>query len=414
MLIARQPVFDQNEKVFGYELLYREVGHQGYDCEDDNLATSRVIAASFLSANFNELAGDKRVLIHFTEELLSHDIATLFPRNKLVLEIGALPSQPSVELLKACTRVKDMGYTLAFDHTVLAPSQFQFLRLADIVKLDMLLIPREKAARMLALYHQKVDFLAMKLETMEAYQWARKSGCSYFQGYYFAKPVLIEGDTLDPNRINALRMIQVLKSEKSEFSDVAGIIEQDVSFSYEILKLMNSALFYRGTRINSIREAVVRLGMNEIKKWGMITALRKTAKQDKTEVLNFSLVRARFMEYFAKESGRENESSEFLTVGILSMLDALMNASMGKILSELSLPLEIEDALLGRRTDGVLYKALSIIIGCEQGDWARVNELAADFHVPLMTIASLHNEAINWSLEFQREMDREDAGRLRR
>lgn len=402
MLIARQPIFDTQKNVFGYEIFYREHNSNEYNYDDGNLASTRVIAATFFSMNLADFVGDKKVFIHFTEELLSNEIETLLPKDRLMIEMLEHETTPSVELICSCARLNNEGHKLVFDESVFNASWNKLFEMADIVKVNFLESTDEQIKKYIENRNDKVKLLAFKIEDIEMYEKAKKYGFDYFQGFFFEKPQLLEPKIIESNKFTVLKLFNVIFNKDIEFEEVAKVIEQDISFSYEILKLSNSVIFSRGNKVTSIREALVRLGINEIKKWGMISAMKKVSEKENEEVLNYSMVRARFMEQFACACGIEEKSMEFYTTGMISMLDVLMNTTMEKILDELELHDEIKDSLLNLNKNSELSKALSIIKNCEHGNWEEVEAVAKEKKISLSSIAVMHNESIKWTLDFQK------------
>lgn len=404
MLIARQPIFDKEKNVFAYELLYREVGSDRFNGVDGSVASSSIIASSLFSLDFNEIVGEKKVFIHFTDTLLSGNVATLLPKEKLVIEMINIGSEMTDEFYNSCKKLSDKGYELVFDMGIFSPVFNRIMPFVNIVKIDTKIFPEDFIRMIIDNHKSHIDFVAVKLENKNEYKEALKMGFKYFQGYYFSKPDIVSSNNLQPGKLSYMRMIKTLQSEELNFDEITAIIETDVAYTYEILKLVNSSYFTRGNKVNSVKEAVVKLGEKELRKWGMISALRKAADITEGEVLNFSLVRGRFMESFSKAVGKELESSEFLTTGILSMADVLMNTTMEKVITGIKIADKIGDALLGKDCTSDIYIGLMIILACEKGEWKEVERLIEKYNITLFAIAIMHNEAIKWTLDFQKQV----------
>ena len=410
MLIARQPIFSNNGEVYAYELLYREEGKEDYSCEDDNIATFSVISGQFLSRNgVGELTGGKKAFIHFTESLISQDVATLFPTEYLVIEIKQIHFQEN-EIIERCKGLKDLGYTLVFGDFIFKLGYEKMIDLADIIKIDFLKATEQQKKIYIEKYkNRKIKFLAERIETKEDYQKAVEWGYTYFQGYFFAKPVILPSNILSPNKLSVLKMMRCINQEKLDFEELTHIIETDVGFSYEILRIANSAFFSRGKKINSVHQALLRLGINEIKKWALLAVVRKNEtnfSSNYIELVNFSMIRSKFMELFSKAIGYQKQSSVFMTVGILSMLDIIINIPMETMVEELSLTEEIKDVLLVKDKKSILALSYQLILNCERGNWKEVSQIAQKMKVPLNVVADIHNEAIKWTVNFYKETDK--------
>lgn len=405
MLIARQPILNNKNEVFGYELLYREVGHESYACDDDNIATINVILNNFLSFDVKNLFEKKKIFINFTESLINQDIATLFSKEELIIEINAMDSVDS-KMIESCRRLKSFDYKLAFGEFVLKEGFEDLLELADIIKVDFLNVSdEEKISLVQNNKNLNVDFLAEKVETQNEYTDALRYGYTLFQGYFFAKPSLISPHNLTPSKINVLQLIKAVSEKDIEFEDLTWIIESDVAFSYEILKIVNSAFFSRGRKISSVRQALVRLGMTEVKKWAMISSLRRLGGNENKEIITIAMIRSRFLEMFSKIIHCNQKGAEFMTVGILSMLEVLTQVKLEVVLDTLSLAEEVKDALINANSETSLAIAYQIIVNIEQGQWKMISELATKLNVSIKDIADVHFEAIKYVIDTNKKLN---------
>jgi len=404
LFIARQPIFEINGDVYGYKLLYREVGEESYSCVNGDLATSSVIAGNFLSTALESTTGGKKAFINFTESFLTMDIATLFPSEYLVVEV--METDTAIEkVINACTRIKSLGYMIAVGDFVFKSDFAELLKLADIVKVDFLAkSDQEKIDIIRKNRDGKTKFLAEKVESHEDYKKAIEWGYNYFQGYFFSKPEIVSSKTIHPSKWSQIRLMSVVNEKKIDFAKIAEVIEMDPAFSYEILRIVNSSYFSRGATIKTIKHALIRLGIADVKKWCYITALRKQGDKKYDEVVAMSMIRAKFLELFSSLLGTIHNSSEYITVGILSSLDILLGSPMETILQEMHLSEDIANALLGKNDEAVLSQSYRLILECEKGNWPQVATISKTLGVGFGQIAELHNEAIKWVVEFEKEL----------
>ncbi len=404
MFIARQPIFQGNGDVYGYKLLYREAGQDSYSCVNGDLATSSVIAGNFLSSALESTTGGKKAFITFTESFLKMDIATLFPSEYLVVEV--LENSVAIEeIINACTRIKSLGYMVCVGDFAFKPGFTELLNVADIVKVDFQVkSEQEKMSLVRNFKNEKMKFLAEKVESYEEYKKAIEWGYTYFQGYFFSKPEIVPSKTLHPSKWNQIRLMSAVNEETIDFGKIAEIIEMDPAFSYEILRIVNSSYFSRGAKTKTVKHALIRLGIADVKKWCYITALRKQTDKKYNEVIAMSMIRAKFLENFTSVMGIMNQSAEYTTVGILSKLDILLGSPMEIILQEMQLSEEISNTLLGKNDDTVLSQSYRLILECEKGNWKQVEMICRDLGVEIIKIAQLHNEAIKWVVNFEEEL----------
>lgn len=399
MLMARQPILDLNNEVYGYELLYRDAGSEVYTCDDDNRATAQVIINNFLSYDVKEIFENKKIFINFTEELITNDIATLFSKDELIIEIQEM-EQVTQSLLDACKRLKSFEYTLAFGEFVFKKGFEQLVEFADIIKVDFLAVSEsEKSSLIKNNKNEHIRFLAEKVETQDEYIKAKEIGYTMFQGYFFAKPSIMSSHHLVPNKKNIIQLLKAIADPNVRLEDLSWIIESDVALSYEILKLVNSAFFSRGKKISSIRQAIVILGINEIRKWSILFSLRSLDESANDEIIKITMIRSRFLEFFSKKINTSQKGSEYMTVGMLSMLDSITHTKMSHVLDTLSLTDEVRDILLMNQVETPLAIAYHIILNIENGSWKEVSRLADLLNVTVKEIADIHFEAIKYVIE---------------
>jgi len=394
VFVARQPIFTKNKNVFAYELLYRSGKQNFYDHTDGDQATSDVITNSFSVIGIDTLTGGKRAFINFTQNLLKKEMATIIPPGSVVIELLE-DIVPDEEILAACRKLKQLGYTLALDDFVAFNKISPLIDLADIIKVDFLkakpddwkAIPRE-------IGNGRIRFLAEKVETLEQYEEAMACGYSYFQGYFFSKPEIFSGQDLAPYKLNYLRIIQEINRFGGDFDRIEEIVKQDVSLSYKLLRLINSAAFGLVTKVTSIKYCLVLLGIKEFVKWVTLVSLRNIGEDKPDELIILSLIRARFAELLAPEVGLRERSSDLFLMGMFSMIDALMDKPLQEIIDEIPVADDVKDALLGNVNP--LREIYDVIIAYERGEWDVLAEKTARLDVPESEVSRLYITALQW------------------
>lgn len=398
LLFARQPIFDNRGRRHGYELLYREPGELAYGQHDGDMATSSVMAASFLSMGVGELSGQSKAYINFNENMLLRGVATLFPKNSIVIEILET-IEPTEEIINACRELRNKGYKIALDDFVLREDYLPLIKLANIIKIDFMQL-RTEAERKAVIQlnkHFNIKFLAEKVETREDYDMAVRLGYSLFQGYFFSKPVIVNTNNIPPSIVNQIRLMQLLENNDPDIGDIADVIEKDVAFTYEILKLTKTVRYYRGNRITSIRQAAMLMGLNELKKWAYITIIRKIADHDQEENISLSVQRARALEQLAELTGNREHKMSFFTLGLLSMIDVLTGCEMQTVAPELPISDEMREILLGNNTDSVMNTCYQFTIAYEKAQWILAEILGEKLGVNMDQMASFYLDAVVWS-----------------
>jgi c-di-GMP-related signal transduction protein len=394
--VARQPIFDRQLKVFAYELLFRS----GFDnvCDIDgsegDIASSEVLTTSFVITGLQELTAGRRASINFTRNLLLQEIPTLFPPEVLLVEVLE-DVVPKPEILRACRKLKNAGYTILLDDFTPEYLPSPLLEYVDIVKVDFgacsisncLAIPQR-------LENRGLRFLAEKVETVEQFRQAVESNYTYLQGYFFSKPVIRTDNTIPGSKLVYLRILDEINRPGVDFADIEKVVKQDVSLSYKLLKFLNSAYFGLTQPITSIGHGLALLGMREIRKWVALSALSRLAEDKPDEIIVQSLVRGRLCECIAGEMGLRNRGPELFLMGIFSLVDAIVDKPMSEILGQLPLTEETKSALLG--ADHFFRDVLDTVISYERGDWPRFANLAATIHLGEDVMPNLYQESMRW------------------
>lgn len=395
--IARQPIFNKDKTVFGYELLYREKGEKAYTGLDGDDATLNVMSNSFLSVGMETLTGDKKAFINFTERLITAEVASLFNNEQMVVELLET-IEPSEHVVKSCKNLKELGYSIVLDDFILREDYEPLIELADIIKLDFLNTPLSENKAIIEKYqHLGIKFLAEKIETIEEFDLAVNLGCTYFQGYFFAKPEILSSHTIAPYKLSYLKLISVMYDNDPDFNEITEIIEHDISFSYEVLKLVNSAAFYKRNTINSIKQAIVFMGLEGIRKWIYLAVSKKIiGNQKPNEIINYSMIRLKFMEQLADRLGESKNKSEYITVGMLSLMDALMDMEMTTILNAVHLSEDIKNTLLGVDQHNKLSLAYQIVLKYERAELEQLTDLCNRLELEIQEVSQMYYQALKW------------------
>jgi len=370
--VARQPILDTAQKVFGYELLFRHSLEQNlYDMNDGDHASSAVLNNSFHTIGMDTLTNGKPAFINFTRTLLLNEIATAFPKDLVKVEILET-IEPDEAILKACRKLKRAGYTLVLDDFVLTEEMEPLVAMADIIKVDFLTTQgtdREKVIEKIG--EKNIRYLAEKVETRADFKQALACGYTYFQGYFFAEPTIISGRELPSYKQTYLHMLSAIHNPNIEFAELESIIKHDVSISYKLLNYINSAFFGLSQKIRSIKHAIAMLGLKEVRKWLSVIALSQIGKNKSEALLNMSLIRANFCELLAPKAGLDK--SELFMTGLFSMIDAFLDRPLESILEKLPLSENIKAALSG--ADNSIRQLLDLVIAYERGKWQQCHTI---------------------------------------
>lgn len=391
--VARQPIFDRQMNTVGYELLYRRSENNYYEGIDDSQATADVIHNAFLVMQFDNLTGGGKAFINFTQYLLEEGIPHMLPKENVVIEITE-KIEPTESVLEACRNLKEAGYTIALDDFVLTDAGLPLLELADIVKVDVLVTGPDEQESLIQKYGSRCLFLAEKVETREEYLAAVVRGFHLFQGYFFAKPVIHRASDLGGFDASLIRLMHETNRDDVDYQRLAEIIEKDIGLSYKLLKSARSLYYGARNPVTTIKQALVRLGASELRKWVFLMMLKGVQVQENRELIDNCLVRGRMMELIALEVGLKEDHMNYFLTGLFSSIDVLLHRDMSDILEELAIDGEVRAALLGDHNR--LRRMLDSIMVYERGDWGAHKD-TPQYHIAEITRMTLYFQALQWS-----------------
>ncbi len=395
--VARQPIFDCNGQVYAYELLYRSGLDNYFAHHDGNEASSSVINDSMFGFGLESLTGGKIAFINLTRDVLLNEWITVIPKELVAVEVLETV-EPDDAVIEACKKLKQYGYTLVLDDFVYAERFEPLLALADVVKIDFIVSSKDERAAMCEHFkNASFSLLAEKVETHEEYQEALDLGFIYFQGYFFCKPEVISRKDIPGFKLNYLRFIQELNRPDADYDAMEKIIKQDVALSYKLLRYINSVAFGWRKKIESIKQALVMLGERPLKKWASLAAFSSIADDKPPELLTTSLIRAAFCESIAADVAMKDKTMDLFFIGMLSVVDALVDRPMKEILDEISISDYVKEALIDGGTPAA--NVLQLVIAYEHGEWGKVTEMIDLLGLDEARVPELYYKAIEWADE---------------
>jgi c-di-GMP-related signal transduction protein len=394
--VARQPIFRNNKKIHGYEVLFRDGISNFFPKDvDGRRASSTVLSNTFLSIGLEELTGGPPAFVNFPKELILNRIPLMFPPKSLVIEILE-EVEPSEEVVEACRNFVAKGYVIALDDFIYSAGYSKLLSLSKIVKLDFRALPPEQlksTVKKLAPYG--LQLLAEKVETHEEFLQARQMGFSLFQGYFFSKPEVVKGKDTTTPKMSLLQIMAEANKEDVEISKLGAAITRDVAISYKLLRYVNSAFFRRLQDITSIGQAIFMLGENQIRRFISLIAMASLGADKPGELIRASATRAKFCELAGGLDGFKGMSAELFTLGLFSLIDAILDDSMENLMARLPLSDPIKKALVSG--SGPIAGFINLASSYEKGDWAEVAATAAALGISESELPRCFMEALAWS-----------------
>ncbi|WP_108126277.1 EAL and HDOD domain-containing protein [Saccharospirillum mangrovi] len=341
VLFARQPIFDRGLQVFGYELLFRQGGLEQAVFEDGDLATRSVMLNAYTHSNIEQALNQKPGLLNVTKTMLN--ALPDFLRHTLIIEVLE-DYHSDDDLIAILAHLRERGFRLAlddFEHKDYRPA---LIDIVDLVKIDVLATGRDDIQKLVnTLRSHAVKLVAEKVETYDDFQFCLELGFDYFQGYFFCQPEAVHGRRLQPGRINLLKLLADLYRPDISVNDIYRHVQQDTVLSYKLLQLVNSSFYRRGQHVDSIHQAVALLGIDRIRGWATLINMDRFDNKPR-ELQREALTRAFFCEQLGQRLAPD-QSDCFFTVGLLSILDALMDQTMTEVVQELPLSADIKAAL---------------------------------------------------------------------
>jgi c-di-GMP-related signal transduction protein len=397
VFVARQPIMNRNNQVFAYELLYRTNEKNFFDQSvTSNVATSLLLMNSYYTFGIETLVGESRAFINFDKHLINAEIPMLLNKEKIVVELleDIIPDR---DFMRQIRKLKENGYTIALDDYVIGYPYQELIDLSDIIKVDFFGNTKEQLLEIAQTmrYTNKI-LLAEKVETQEIFEWAKSVGYDLFQGYYFAKPSMVKGKGVNDSSYQYVRILEELNKDEPDYKNISSIIETDVSLTYKLLKLVNSH-FTSTRKITSIQHGLSILGIESFRKWVSLAMVQNLSTNKPQELVKISMTRAKFLELIGLNSKLKKHSNEMMLVGILSVLDAMLEKPMSQIVSELPISENIKKALILETGD--YTQAYRTVLEFEQGHFEQVKGCLENLGVRCEQIPNFYYEAIGWAEE---------------
>lgn len=375
--VARQPIFDQQLRVCGYELLYRRSENNIFENVDDSLATADVIHNAYLVFNFRELTEGTRAFINFPQTLIEGEVPSLLPRQSLVVEVLE-HVEPTEKVLQSLRSLRRQGYTIALDDFVFEEKYRPLIGLADIIKIDYQATPVDQQQKLIDALGHRIEFLAEKIETPAEYEIAKRLGYKMFQGYFFSRPIVEHGAEVHPLRHTLIEMLKELDRPEPSFRRISAQIERSVDLSYKMLRTVNTVYQKGRHTIQSIEQAVARIGLDELKRWSYLMLLREMQTSESKELIKQSVIRGKMMELIAVDTLTDGLPFDAFITGIFSSLDVILDEAMQTLIAELPVAPPVKAALLGEQNglrklleDVIAYEQLTIPLHNTDSDWSQ-------------------------------------------
>ena len=398
--LGRQPILDRSQGLFGYELLFRNAPVGPAHVTNDLSATASVIAHA-AQLGMEKTIGDALGFVNVDADAILSDIFPFLPREKVVLEMmNTVQATPQV--LHRMQELAGHGFTFALDDvTGDTADMAAMLPMVAYVKMDMRSTALSTLMKLAPRLRQDGKrLIAEKVETRDEFKHCLDLGFDYFQGYYFARPVIMSGKKLSPSQLAVMELMTLVTSD-ADNHEIERAIKRDVSLALNLLRLVNTPAVGARQRIDSLSQAVTILGRRQLQRWLQIMLYAEPSKRghSMTPLLMLATTRGRLMELLASKlrpSQREAADIAF-TVGIMSLMDTLFGISMKEILEQIPVSDDVRGALLDRSTFyGGLLKLVECIERIEEMD-SHIVPTLRDLAMSTDELVELEMAAFEWS-----------------
>jgi EAL and modified HD-GYP domain-containing signal transduction protein len=355
-LIGRQPILNRNEEVVSYELLFRSINSRDAAVISDvSQASASVIIDTLSEFGLERILGSNRGFLNVELEVLMSDAIEILPMERVVLELlETVAVTPA--LIQRCRELKEKGFVLALDDHEYNPLYEELYGIVEIIKVDLLQTPMDKMQGMIDNFRPYgLKLLAEKVESRDVFLQCRSMGFEFFQGYYFARPSVIEKRRVDEAAATLLKLMRLM-SEDADTAVVEQAFGRSPGLTYKLLLLVNSVSIGARGKIQTIRHAVAMLGRRRISQWVQLALFASDDSRGlKNPLVEMAAVRASFMQQLASRHPLlrvDPEAPELaFMVGILSLLESIYDISIEETVETLDLTIEVRDALVSREGD---------------------------------------------------------------
>jgi c-di-GMP-related signal transduction protein len=395
IFVARQPILDKKQSIYGYELLFRNGMENCFSAVNLDEATMAVIRNALLVFGSQKLTGGKKAFINFTRNLLLSDVPSYLPQDSSVIEILETV-EADEEVLAACQELKKKGYRLALDDYVWKGNkQNPLTEMVHLVKVDFLgTLPPDRQVIADFYAPKGIELLAEKVETRQDFQEALELGYAYFQGYFFSKPEIIAGKDVPGYKLSYLEILKEICREPLDFVHLEAIINRDPPLCLKMLTYLNSVYFGLRHEVSSIGHALTLLGEKEIRKWAALAVLAQLGQDQPRELMRLSILRAKFCESLAPMVNQPMKESELFLMGLLSLMDVFLGRPLAELLDNIALAKNIKEALLGR--ENAHRQVLELVVNYEKGAWDQVSPLITQLQLDENDLPERYGGAIEF------------------
>jgi c-di-GMP-related signal transduction protein len=390
IFLSRQPIFDRNERVWGYALLANADLNSFAGPMDGNEATRP--HAEYLSMVLEKLAAGRKVLVNVSDGFFLNEDSLRLPKEMVVLEIS---QEVSVDdgLRAACRHLKEQGHVLVLGDLVRPiDTSHPLVEMVDILRIDY---QQASPADWQEGFTQTTNlkFLANRIESRTDFRQAVNQGFHYLQGRFFSRPEIISRSEIPRYKLNFVKLLNELGRTRLDFLKLQKLLEGNPTLIHKLLSYINSAFFGLNCQVASVHQALLLLGEQEIRKWAALAIIHHLGQDQPEELLRLSLLRAHFSEILAIKIGLGPQGSELFLVGLLSLMDVYLGRPLAEVVTGMPLAPLIKETLLGGATP--YRQVFDLVLANEKANWEQVSTLTEKLNLPKSEVFPSYLEAVD-------------------
>lgn len=394
-LVVRQAIKDREDNVVGHEILFQNEKDELYNSGNDSMAADTI--ANFLMQNNDKIFSGLVIFMTFTPSLLFRNTPKMFEPESLVIQLedNVLIHPLSTVMIQ---KYQKMGYKFAINDFQFAPRYFSMMEYVDYIKVDVRGKYKESDKVSLANIVRmtqgfKKRLVATGIETKEDYELAIELKADFLEGTYISDATIAKSSKVEYLEGNFFQLVVAVTKEEPDLAEIEEIVSRDAYLSYALLKMVNSAYFAFRKKVSSIRQAVVTLGISQLKQWVYLLSARERTDGSSEEILKVSFLRATFclkLSKFIKDL--PCSPSDAYMMGMFSTLDYMVDAPMEEILQNIPILMEIKEAILNKT--GLCGSLLNLVLCYEKADWKSITRIALELDIPKNAIAQIYFDSV--------------------
>ena len=394
--IVRQAIKDlQTDEIVGYEFLIQEDQGSLYNPSADSVAANTMVA--FLSENSDRIFKDRKTFMTFTPTLLFRNTPKIFDKDKVVIQIG---DNIIIHALAGIliSKYRDEGYSFAINDFQFTPKYFSILEHADYIKMDISNKMDEEQMRSVSnvvdmAHGFQKKFIATGVNSREVYDCALKLEVDYVEGNYICDRMTAKTGKMEFMQGNLYQLIVEITKDEPDIGQLEEIITRDASLTYALLKMANSPYFAVHQETTSVRQALIRVGINQLKQWIYLLSFEDKQENSSEEVLKTSFMRANFASALVKKLRQfPINSSDAYLMGMFSTLEYMIDASIEDILFEIPIIEEVKNALISK--EGPAGRLYELILCYENAQWAEIQTIADELGIKTNEMAQIYMDSV--------------------